>query len=379
MLHVQNYLREKGLDALTAELGIVAKHHDELPLVILNYDQIESKPKHHPIVRECRGLVLQKAAGWPVVAKSMDRFFNWGEMADEMGSFDFANCVVDEKVDGSLVVLYYFDGRWHANTRGSFATDTMQGVDITWRQGFCKALGVSDLQDLDDAVQGDGNGLDRGLTYVCEFCSPWNKVVRRYEKPVMYLLTAFRHLNELTPDHVDTIAKTWGAFFKRPVRYAFKGIEEVQAFLQEQAEKDPTFEGVVLRDPNARWKVKSATYLGLHKMRGEGDNLFHPKHLIPFILAGEDSELLTYFNEVSEQYFKLKAEVLGDYARLVETWADAKDIDSQKDFALEIQGKTPYTALLFNVRKKYGKAQKAADLRAEWKAADQLILKRYKP
>lgn len=368
MLHVQQYLQTKTFDDLTAELGIVVKRHDTLPLCILNYDQIES-PKTHPIVRECRGLVLH-ADTKDVVAKSFNRFFNWGEVADEMKDFDFSDFIVQSKEDGSLVLIYHFDGRWHANTRGSFATDNMQGLNFTWREGICKAItdyGIGDLQELDDE-------LDKGVTYVCEFCSPWNKVVRRYEKPCMYLLTAFQGTKELHYSEVDLMAH---GLFKRPQRYEFINIDEVQSYLQLQAEKDPTFEGVVICDHlGHRWKIKSATYLGLHKMRGEGDNLFHPKHLLPFILAGEEAELLTYFPECRETYEELKAKVNEAFAELQDIWAKHWMLGDQKEFALSIKDKTPFTSLLFNVRKRHGKDQKPEHLKTEWRTADSLILKK---
>lgn len=365
MLHVQRYLQNKTVEELSAELGIKAAVHPHLPLVILNYDQIES-PKTHPIVRECRGLVLRSDT-FDLVAKSFSRFFNWGELTEEMALFDFSDFTVQSKEDGSLCLIYYFDGQWHANTRGSFALDLMQHQQFTWREGFCKALGVKDLSELQTQ-------LHSTITYVCEFCSVWNKVVRKYDEPQMFLLTAFRGLQELSHDELEALMPE--GLFKRPIKYQFHSIEEIQQFLQEQGANDPTFEGVVIRDKNGmRYKVKSATYLGLHKLRGEGDNLFHPKHLLPFVLAGEEDELLNYYPEVTEQFYKLKSHVLSDYSKVLETWADHKDIQDQKTFALAVKDH-PYSGVLFRVRKEYGLTQKSKDLRTVWKDSDDLILKK---
>lgn len=201
MLQVQNYLLSgKSLADLTNEFGIVCKVHDNLPYVILNYDQIESKPKTHQIVRECRALILN-TTDWSLVGRSFSRFFNWGEVADEMGDFDFSNFMVESKEDGSLVVIYWSEQlqSWLANTRGSFASDKMQFQNITWTEGFLLAIGATSLKDLEGI-------LDKSLTYVCEFCSPWNKVVRRYEQPKMYLLTIFQGENELTWEETDKLA-----------------------------------------------------------------------------------------------------------------------------------------------------------------------------
>lgn len=367
MLEVQKYLKNKTFDDLNVELGIRINQHDELPLVILNYNQIES-PKTHPIVRECRALVLHRDTH-EVVARSFPRFFNWGEVQDEMHLFDFSSVSVQSKEDGSLCLLYHFDGKWRVNTRGSFAQDVMQFHNHTWESAICKAAKVNSLDDI-------GKTLDKDMTFVCEFCSPWNKIVRRYDEPCLYLLTAFvtQTGEELTTDQCDGYAAS--ANILRPVVYNFCTIEEIQDFIQDQAEKDPTYEGVVIRDRNnQRWKIKSATYLGLHRLRGEGDNMFNPKHLLPFVLAGEEEELLVYFPEVREQFFELKSRVYKEYIDLLEVWADNKDIQDQKEFALKIKH-VPFASVLFSVRKKHAEKQTSKDMRQEWKDSEKLILKR---
>jgi T4 RnlA family RNA ligase len=366
MLAVQRYLQNNSFDDLEKELGIKLTRHESLPLIICNYNQIES-PKMHPVVRECRGLVLNYDSH-EVVAKSFDRFFNWGEVAEEMDDFDFADFCVQSKEDGSLALLYHFDGEWRANTRGSFALDDMQFQSFTWQQAICKAVGETNLEDV-------GLPLNPKFTFVCEFCSPWNKVVRRYKKPVLYLLSAFdpQTLEELTLAQCDSFAHSAGML--RPTLYEFKSIEEIQKFLQDQAENDPTYEGVVMRDKHGhRWKIKSATYLGLHRIKG--NDTFNPKHLLPFILAGEEDELLTYFEEVREKFYEAKSRVLEEYIGVLEAWGDHHAIDDQKEFALSIKDQTGYPSVLFNVRKKYGKAQKASDVRQEWRESEHLILKR---
>lgn len=381
MLKVQEYLKSgKTFEDLTAELGIVVKKHDSLPLAILNYDQIES-PKTHPIVRECRALVLHSET-FEIVARSFPRFYNWGEVQEEMTDFDFNDFSVQSKEDGSLVILYHFDGQWHANTRGSFATDQIAtGVNMTWREAFCVAMGIKSLTELDSV-------LDPHLTYVCEFCSIYNKVVRRYEKPTMFLLTAFSKLNEWQEcpiKHCDWMVQVLGEttpplpqLFQRPTRYDFKNIDEITKYIQDNSTDDPTYEGVVIRDKDGRrWKVKSAVYLGLHKLRGEGDNLFNPKRLLPYVLAeAKSDDLLTYYPEVAEAYFELKAKVQGWYIKVLELWATYHYVEDQKEFALAVKDQTPFASVLFSVRKKYGKEQTVAHLKQEWLDSEDVIAKR---
>jgi hypothetical protein len=369
MLKIQEALRngKTHLD-LKSELGINYLPHPTLPLVIMNYDQIES-PKGHPIVREARGLILRKD-NHEIVAKSFFRFFNWGEMAEEMNDFNFNNFIVQTKEDGSLLSLWNFEGQWYCSTRGSYATDTMQFMEFTWTEGVCKALGVKSLNELNGVLSPD-------LTYVCEFVSPWNKVVRSYKEPRLILLSAFRGEVELGWHELDAHAEKLSVPFARPTRYEFKNIDEIIAFLNKQGTDDPTYEGVVIRDDaGRRWKIKSSTYLSLHKMRGEGDNLFNPKYLVPWALAGEGAELLVYFPEVTEKFNEVKGKVDEAFKNLERVWKENWKIEGQKEFALAIVKQTGFSNILFDMRKEFGSEQKLEQLKEKWRNAESVIIKR---
>lgn len=368
MLELQKYLLSgKTLSELTAEFGIKITQHPTLPLAIYNYDQIESRPKTHRLIRECRGLILNSQTH-DLVARSFPRFFNWGEVRDEMEHFDFSNFCVQDKEDGSLVILYYYDGQWRANTRGSFAIDKFSGLNMTWTEGICKALGIASLNEIPSTV-------DTKLTYIFEFCSPWNKVVRRYPQPVMFLITAFEGEREISFQEVDNLKSP---LWTHVGRHDFRSLSDIQTYLRDRESADPTYEGVVIRDSaNRRWKLKNPSYLALHALKGESDSLFHPKYLLQFILSGEDDELLTYFGEVSEEYYKLKSKVLEMYIELLEFWADHKDIECQKEFATKA-AKQRFSGLLFAARRDYAHSQKSHHISLAWRNAKSLILKHLK-
>ena len=114
-LQVQKFLRQGGtVDRLKAELGINVDRKDDL--VLLSYDQIDS-PKTDPIVMECRGLILEKGA-WEVVSMPFRRFFNHGEMLDLTKDFPYPGAKAQQKLDGSLIQLFHWNGRWRMSTRG---------------------------------------------------------------------------------------------------------------------------------------------------------------------------------------------------------------------------------------------------------------------
>lgn len=355
MLEVQKYLLAvKSIDNLVEEFKFNTVYHPELPIVIINYDQLES-PKLHKITRECRALCLNKNT-FELVYRSFPRFFNLGECIEDDKKFNWNKFTTLSKEDGSLFIIYNFEGKWYGNTRGSFGLDKIGYESFSWRDAALKAMGISSWNELD-------KWLDPSITYVCELTTPWNKIVRVYDKPRLYLLTTF--LGEI---ELKELPQFKHQLFERPQLYDFSSITEIKDFLD--SIKDPTFEGVVNRDDqDTRNKCKRKEYLALHALRGEGDNLFNPKHLIPFVLNGEKDELLTYYPEVKEKFIEVEAKINHQFNLLSDLYDQVKDIENQKEFALAIQNKHKFGNLLFQARKT------KQDLKNIWKNSSDMILK----
>lgn len=363
-LHIQDYLRSGKTPAdLTSELGIRTYLSDDNLRIGFKYDQIES-PRNHPVVKECRGLVLENKT-WEVVAKPFDRFFNVGEFEDELAKFDWNNFTATEKVDGSLIIVYNYQGQWRVNTSGSFATGQVDGFGGSWEELFYQTIAPPAIsgydfkclpQDLWEALE-----LSTDHTFMFELCTPYNKIVRRYTQPIVYLLGATRHAGNgyisLPEREVDeiyhrTISNSPDLRLKRPQRYSLLDREDVHRFLLSMAEQDPTFEGVILRDGLTRWKWKTATYAALHHLKDNG-NILSPKRLVPLVLAGEVDEVSAYLPEVTTALFTVKD--LVDQAReeLLQLWRQHAGLTIQKDFAMAVKDHK-LASMLFANRKQKG-------------------------
>lgn len=383
MLHIQKFLRDGGtVQDLATTRGIYSYEHPTLPLVGLKYDQVES-PRADPIVIECRGIVLEKGT-WNVVACGFRRFYNLGEQPELFKNFDWSDFVCQTKEDGSLILLYFYDGQWRVNTSGSFAQGECNFSGKTWEQLFW------------DTAQIDKSKLKPYFTYVFELCTPYNKVVRSYPQPKVFLLSMFcmwERVNnalgapgygktdpeEVSTKTVDEHAQILGV--ERPVVYPFKSVDEIMAFLKEKEQTDKTFEGVIIRDKNnIRAKVKSATYVAIHHMMDNG-NIFNPARQVPLVLAGETDEIFAVIlkdaaPELLERIRKTEAEVNAEWEKLKATWEQFHTIEDQKTFALTIKDKTPFTGILFNIRKAHGKNQTVDHLKKVWRESADLITKR---
>lgn len=352
---VQDYIRKNGLQALVDTYKIVPTQHPELPLVILNYDMIAS-PKGDPIVQECRALTLEEGS-WNVVARSFHRFFNYGEMLELTDKFNWNQFEASSKEDGSLMVMYHYDGEWRVNTRGSFAKGTICEGGPTWEDTFWKIINKDEV---------DGY-LKKEFSYVFELCTMFNKIVRAYPEPTAYLTGMFH--NESGYDYESRVITETAHImgWKTPDFYTFNNADEVVGYLS-NSELDATFEGFVLRDPNGlRLKVKNARYVALHHLKGNG-NLFLSKNLLPLILAGDDEETLVYFPEAKERFKMFKEIVDAEKAKLMDVWEWAKDIASQKEFAQFIVPKTRLASILFDARKQ------GVHPETVWKTASDRIL-----
>lgn len=360
MLFVQNYLWDNGLKRLQEEFHIRVTEHPELKLIILNYDQIRSKPRDHPTVCECRQLVLENDSAFGLVGKSFNRFFNYGEFRDTL-EFNWNNFRAEEKEDGSLIMAFCYLGDWHWITRGSFAFDECGKSGCSWRELLCKLLPLEKIAEV-------GNEY---TSYVFEFCSIWNKNVTHYKNSKLVLLSEFYYGHEEKKENVDRTAELLGV--TRPKIYEFKDIDSVIEYVKSQKDSNPTWEGVVLVDDNFnRIKVKNEGYLILAKLANNGQG-FTPKGLMPVILGGETTQtflhIKEHYPEVLPLFYELSKKVEEGLKDLTRVWKDAQHIENQKEFAQYILPRTPFASILFKARKMN---QEPEDL---WSSYEELILK----
>lgn len=272
---------------------------------ILNYEQIESNPqgfkKRHPVVRECRNLVVRynnENNRWSIIGKSFSRFFNWGESPDDamvmQKHFDEGNVTAFEKLDGSLILISYIDGDWRIFTRGSFA-------DTNPFRGTLTDLPVSSNPSNNDTFGSrvrqyvDLTRLNPQFYYVFELCTPGAHITQ-YDKEFLALLAVVNTstLDEVPyplPAEFTMISTDPAAPIRQPVSFPVRSMDELKTTLDKQS---PDFEGYVIlaRLPDSgvpfRIKVKSETYVSLHHL---GTKTFTLEDLCKVVVVGEEAEV----------------------------------------------------------------------------------------
>lgn len=341
MLHIQKFLAEHSLAELLTRYSVKHKRHAKHPnLVLLKYDQIAS-PFHEPLVRECRGIILDEANGWAVVARAFDKFFNHGEPG--AADIDWGTARVQEKVDGSLCMLYHYAGEWHVATTGT--------PDASGPVGFA-GMTFADLfwQTWRDA----GNSLPAETSVlVFELCTPFNRIIVRHAEAHLVLIGArawmYGDLVELPVRAVQHLVRT-------VPEHPLTSMEEVLATF---GTLDPLKqEGYVVVDAQFnRVKVKHPGYVALHHMKGNGAGPTE-KRLLDICRKGEQAEVLSAFPEWTDAMRRVDMVLNVAALTLDACYKQWKDIPVQKDFAEKAKG-TDCPAALFAVRS--GKAASIAE------------------
>lgn len=194
-----------------------------------------------PITLVARGIVLDMA-GARIAATPFPKFFNLGERGNQ--SLPDLAFEAFEKVDGSLIIIFWHAGEWRTATKGSLSSDQAK-----WARRSIEAV--------------DLRTLDRGTTYLAEAVYPENRIVVRYDESGLILLGAYREDGtELTYDELCETGERLG--WRAAKRHAFAS---VSALLDHADELPATEEGFVLRfSDGLRLKVKGEEYRRIHAL-----------------------------------------------------------------------------------------------------------------
>jgi RNA ligase len=353
---LQTYLRTHGLEKLCETFAIKASRHKELPnLVCFKYHQIDS-PMSEAVVQQSRGLILNEADDWAVVSYSYNKFFNYGE--GHAAAIDWSSAKVYDKLDGSLMVLYPYAGKWHVQSSGTAdALGTINPHPVTFRELFWQTW------------QALAYVLPPILPYSLSFelLTPLNRIVVPQSKARL-ILHGVRNLETLQEEDPALWADKY--IWEAVRTYSFHSWEAL--LVASEALKPEVGEGYIVCDGNyGRVKVKSPQYVALHQLK---DSL-SPKRLLEVVLLNEGDEVLAYFPELTKPFEQIKARVDKLSASIEASYTQHKDAPDQKTFALAVKH-LAYSAILFNLRDRRIQTAKEGLLQMHLgKVADMIELK----
>lgn len=320
-------------ETLKAGYCINSKQHPVYPnLWQFKYDQIES-PMGLQICQEARGLILDANNDWAVVAWPFHKFFNYGE--GHAAAIDWSSAKIQEKLDGSLIILYHYNGFWQVATTGMpDAGGEVNGFNFTFAELFWEIWWFTMNYDLEH--------LPTHATYMFELTSMYNRVVVRHSESHLTLIGC---RNNLTGQEISIGPGSIHAlYFDCAEEYPLSSLEDIQATFPTM---DPMQqEGYVVVDKNFnRIKVKCPAYVAIHHLR-DG---FGPKRMLEIVRQSEQSEFLTYYPEYLPMFNEIKAKYDQLVTEITDKYFTIQHIENQKEFALEAT-KITHSGCLFGLR-----------------------------
>lgn len=325
---------------------LYSQTHPTLPLTIWNYtEKVQYEGLWDEVTLSCRGLITEDTTG-KVLIQPFKKFFNYEELIHKdvipsKGDYVY----IQEKIDGSLGILFYYNGEWIMATRGSFTSEqAIKGLEIL------KSKYILDT-------------FEPSVAYLCEIIYPENRIVIDYKKEKVVFLSAvinwgFKGWKE--SDESELHWTTACMYFKMSgikksdivkTEQHFNFSDELYKSLKEKNENNK--EGFVLRfqPGNFRMKIKFEEYVRLHKIM---TNLSTTAVWEVLANGGSMDTLLKdvpdeFYNVVKEyelslvsKFIEIRDNAISECARIAVRITDG----DRKSFA-ELAKKYQYPGLLF--------------------------------
>ena len=228
-----------------------------------------------PLVCEARGIIID-VKHQTVVCRPFDKFFNVQEQY--AADIDWNTAKVLEKIDGSLIKLYWYNGKW------TFATSTTCDASDASVAGYKGVTYRDIIARADNYSRIPFDDFNKNRTYLFELVSPMTQVVIRYDKTSLYYLASFDNMTGEEVE-VDLFEE-----FKRPRSFPLKTIDECISAAMElnrDSEEEIKDEGFVVVDgQHRRIKIKSPAYIALH--RAVTNKVFTVKRITELYQQGAD-------------------------------------------------------------------------------------------
>ena len=224
------------LERYVVEGWLISQTHPTLPLTIYNYSQAtQYEAKWDEVTLSCRGLVFDDEGNQ--VSYPFKKFFN----IEEKKHTSTEHFEIYEKVDGSLITVFNYNGEWVVSSRGSFTSD--------------QAIAA---QKLFNRFKVDM--LDPNATYLFELIAPWNRIVVDYGDAEELILLGIKSKEyECNYEELVVVSRYLGC--KVTQLFHFEDYTEIQKLNWANTE------GFIVRFSNGdRCKIKFVDYVKLHRV-----------------------------------------------------------------------------------------------------------------
>jgi len=307
------------------------QYHPTLPLQIINYSRtVQFDNLWDEVTTYCRNLILDLDCN--LIARSFSRFKNFEQLTNE----EIPDCGywVQEKLDGSLINLFYYNNEWIFASKGSFTS--------------IHSIKAKEIFEKKYKLEGY-NRLKPEYNYIFEVVFPENRIVVNYEnEEKLIFLSAFKGENEIK---FENIGQELGLF-----NWNFDIVNSQLCLRDERKDDDflvyksknlKNREGYVMLFLNGfRMKIKFEDYCKLHKVSTGVSNYTVLEHLknntFNELLELCPDEMYNWIKETKDQFELEHNKILNSHLFFI----------SDLNFKLlkhQINNNTLFSSILFNL------------------------------
>jgi len=286
---------------------VFIRRHPTLPINIMVYtpkSKFERKWTKELLI--ARGLVVDDDG--KILARPIPKFFNDFEIT---GTLPSGPIEVYEKMDGSLIVMFFLNGKPIFATKGTFTSEQATKAQAIFR------LKYKDLS------------LDQDYTYCFEVIYPENRIIVNYESEEDIFLIAKIHTKTGKQESIH------GLGFRTVKQFAtIDGIDKIQELKDLDRSNEEGF--VIKFENNFRMKLKFETYFKLHKAAYG----YSEQQIWTFLQKGEEiptkhlseeecETISTMKNDFMVRFETLKADLQKEYDDIKQSSNDQKETISK--------------------------------------------------
>ena len=261
-----------------------------------------------------------------VLSSGFPKFFNYEEKPECYPAPEkYQDWKIEEKKDGSLIILDYINGQFSMRTRGSFSYVTQKNHEEfqLLPAKFPKVL---------DFLSKNSN-----LSLLFEMATPSNVIVIRPKNIEFTFLNAIDK-NNLKLVSQEYLLKIWRDIGcpPTPEQYSFNESRDLQRVF-ELIKLWKGKEGVVLSYNNNqnKLKLKSDWYLFIHRVKSK---LTSTSNLLDFYLKFDNLNEVGFFEKINKEYdYEIALQLKDEIFKICNASAEAnKNIDEVSVFARQI-------------------------------------------
>ncbi|MHA1659944.1 MAG: hypothetical protein ACTSUT_12590 [Promethearchaeota archaeon] len=292
-------------------------------MYLYNYNNNNLIERNHHVLIKCRGLVINKNGN--IINYPFDRFFNSFEK--ECCEINWDSAEIQEKLDGSLICVFWSGKNWEVTTRGSFYPNE-------------HTLNFSELfkKRFDSFTK-----LNKNICYIFELITKHNRIIKWYKTEGVYLIGArnIDSLKELSQKELDLIAKDLNV--SRPLKYKANNLSQCKKLFDDFNDDD---EGLVVVDNEFnRIKIKQDSYIKLSRIK-----MLKEQDIFNYVLGKTqiDVEYLNKLPEVAETIKNVRTHWNKTKKKIINIFNKHKNKSTRKDFAIAVS-KYPFKSILFSM------------------------------